>query len=136
MKHLHSSHWKWFMACMVTTCCFSSLFNNKPTAHWVSLETLVSLVVEGSEVTALANSGSQVNTVMPNYVKCHEFPVLLLEDLVDHPLHLIGLGSTKTSPMGLVILWVWVAEIAGYDKDVVFLIIPDKSEFSRCGPRF
>ena len=69
--------------------------------HWVGPETLVSLV-EGREITALADSGSQVNTVMPNYVKHHEFPVLSLEDLVDHPL--IGLGGMRTSPMGFVIL--------------------------------
>ena len=82
----------------------------------------------------MANSGSQVNTMMPNYVKHHEFPVLLLEDLVDHPLNLVGLGGMRTSPTGFVILWVQVMEIAGYDKDVVFLVIPDELEFSRCMP--
>ena len=36
--------------------------------------------------------------------------------------------------MGFVILWVQVMEITGYDKDVVFLVVPDESEFSRCVP--
>ena len=36
--------------------------------------------------------------------------------------------------MGFVILWFQVMEIAGYDKDVVFLVIPDESEFSRHVP--
>ena len=39
-----------------------------PTAHWVGPETLVGLQVEGMEVNALADSGSQVNTMMPGYV--------------------------------------------------------------------
>ena len=48
------------------------------TAHWVGPETLVCLQVEDSEVDALADSGSQVNTVMPNYVCRYEFPMLPL----------------------------------------------------------
>ena len=34
-------------------------------------------------------------------------------------------------PLGFVILLVQISEIAGYDEDVVFLVVPDKSEFSR-----
>ena len=72
--------------------------------HWVSPKTLVSLWVEGREVNPLADSGSQVNTVMPGYVHQHEFPVLPLHDFIDHPLNLIGLGGTRTHPLGFVIL--------------------------------
>ena len=64
----------------------------------------MSLGVEGREVDTLANSGSQVNTVMPSYVHQHEFPVLPLHDLVDHPLNLVGLGGMRTCPLGFVIL--------------------------------
>ena len=66
--------------------------------------------------------------------KVPQVPVLPLEDLIDHPLNLIGLGGMRTSPMGFVILPVQVTEITGYDEDVVFLVIPDESEFSRCVP--
>ena len=114
--------------------CSYLLFSDGPTAHWLGPETLVSQVVEGREITAMADSGSQVNTVMLNYVKHHEFPVLPLEDLVDHPLNLVALGGTRTSPMRFVILWIQVTEITGYDEDVVFLVIPDELEFSRCMP--
>ena len=90
------------------------------------------LQVEGREVDTLANSGSQVNTVMPGYVHQHEFPVLLLHDLVDQPLNLVGLGRTRTCPLGFVILRAQVNKIASYDEDVALLMVPD--EFSRCIP--
>ena len=92
------------------------------------------LWVEGREVDVLADSGSQVNTVILGYVCQHEFPVLPLHDLVDHPLNLVGLGGTRTHLLGFVILRVWVNEIAGYDEDMVFLVVPDELEFSWCVP--
>ena len=118
----------------VVTMCHSLLINDGPTAHWISPEMLVNLVVEGREATALADSGSQVNTMTPTNARHYQFPVLPLEELVGHPLNLIGLGGRYTSPLGFVILWVRVVEIAGYDEDVVFLIMPNESEFSRHVP--
>ena len=89
------------------------------------------LRVEGREVNTLADSGSQVNTVMPGYMRQYEFPVLPLHDLVDNPLNLIGLGGTRTHPVGFVILRVQVNEITGYNEDVVFLVVPNESKFSQ-----
>ena len=65
---------------------------------------LVDIVVEGREAITLADSGSQVNIMTPAYVRCHEFPILLLEGLVDHPMNLVGLGGGCTSPLGFIIL--------------------------------
>ena len=62
------------------------------------------------------------------------FPVLLLEDLVNHPLNLVGLGRKCTSPLGFIILRMQVWKITGYDEDIVFLMVPDESEFSRRVP--
>ena len=62
---------------IATMCHTSSLFADGPTMHWVGPETLLSLKVKGHEVNSLADSGSQVNTVMPGYVHQHEFPVCL-----------------------------------------------------------
>ena len=62
------------------------------------------------------------------------FPVLPLEELVDHLLNLIGLGGKCTSLLEFIILHVQVREIAGYDEDVVFLVVPDKSKFSHRVP--
>ena len=110
------------------------MFADGLTAHLVGPKTLVGLQVEGREVNALVDSGSQVNTVTPGYVCQYKFPMLPLCDLVDHTLNLIGLGGTRTYPLSFVILWVQVSEITGYDEDVVFLVVPNKSEFSQCIP--
>ena len=40
-----------------------------PAAHWLRPETLVELTVEGRNFTALADSGSQVNTITPALVQ-------------------------------------------------------------------
>ena len=50
------------------------------------------------------------------------------------PLNLVDLGGWHTSPLGFIILHVQVKEITGYDEDIVFLIVPDKSKFSRHVP--
>ena len=107
----------------------SSLINDGPTAHWIGPKTLVNLVVEGREATTLADSGSQVNIKTPTYVRCYEFPILPLEELVDHPLNLISLGGRHTSPLEFIILWVCIVEITRYHEDIVFLIMPDELEF-------
>ena len=85
---------------------------------------LVELTMEGRNFTALADSGSQVNMIMPALVQQYGFPVLPLEDLVDYPLNLVGLGGTHTSQLGFVILHIQVWSIAGYDEDAVFWWCP------------
>ena len=112
----------------------TSLFVEGPTANWLGPEAVVKLLVEGCEVNALADSGSQVNTVTPKFVTQNGWPVLPLEDLVDHLLHLVGLGGNRTQPLGFVILRVQAKEIMGYDEDIIFLIVPDGSDFSKQVP--
>ena len=105
-----------------------------PVSHWIGTETLVHLTIEGRNINALVDSGSQVNTITPALVQQYGFPVLPLEDLVDHLLNLVGLGRKHTSLLGFVILHIQVWQITGYDEDVVFLMVPDGSEFSRRVP--
>ena len=99
--------------------------------HWIGPETLVDLTIEGRNVNALVDSGSQVNTITPAFMQHYGFPVLPLEDLVDHLLNLVRLGKKCTSSLGFIILRVQIWEIAGYDEDIVFLMVPDESEFCR-----
>ena len=56
----------------------------------------------------MVDSGSQVNIIRPIFVRQYGFPVLPLEDLVNHPLNLVGLGRKCMSPLGLIILHVQV----------------------------
>ena len=90
---------------------------------------LVELTMEGKNFNALVDSGSQVNTITPTLVQQYGFPILPLGDLVDYPLNLVGLDGKCASPLGFVILHVQVQGIAGYDKDVVFLVVSDESDF-------
>ena len=76
-----------------------------PITHWIGPEALVDLTIESN---ALADSGSQVNMITPTFVQQYGFPVLSLEDLVNHPLNLVGLGGKHTSPLGFIILHVQV----------------------------
>ena len=85
--------------------------------------------MEGRNFMALADSGSQVNTITPALVQQYGFPVLPLEDLVDYPVNLVGLGGMHTSLLGLVILCIQVRGIAGYDEDAVFLVVPNEFDF-------
>ena len=52
-----------------------------------------------------------MNTITPTLVQQYGFPVLPLEDLVDYPVNLVGLGGMHTSPLGFVILHVQVQGI-------------------------
>ena len=105
-----------------------------PASHWMGPEMLVDLTIEGRNINALADGSSQVNTITPALVQQYGFPVLPLEDLVNHLLSLVGLGGKCASPLSFVILHIQVQEIAGYDEDVVFLIVPDESEFGQRVP--
>ena len=41
------------------------------------------------------------------------------------------LGGQCTCPLGFVITRLQVREVAGYDEDVVFLVVPDESAFGK-----
>ena len=57
-----------------------------------------------------------------------------LSGLVNYPLHLVGLGGRRTCPLGFVIARLQVREVAGYDEDAVFLVVPDGSNFGKRVP--
>ena len=54
-----------------------------------------------------------------------------LSGLVNYPLHLVGLGGQRTCPLGFVIARLQVKEVAGYNEDAIFLVIPDGSNFGK-----
>ena len=105
-----------------------------PMTRWVGPETLVDVMLEGCEVSALADSGSQVNTMTPEFMQEWGYLVLPLDGLVDYPLHLVRLGGRRTCPLGFVIVRFQVKEVAGYNEDIVFLVVPDGSAFGKRVP--
>ena len=66
-----------------------------PASCWIRPETLVDLTVEGRDIHALADSGSQVNTITPALVQQYGFPVLLLEGLIHYECLGDGIHGTK-----------------------------------------
>ena len=50
-----------------------------PMTRWVGPEMLVDVILEGCEVSALADSGSQVNTMMLGFIQEWDYLVLLLD---------------------------------------------------------
>ena len=105
-----------------------------PLTRWVGLETLVDVLVEGCKVLALADSSSQVNMMTPEFVQEWGYPVLPLDGLVNYPLYLVGLDGWCTCPVGFVIARLQVKEVAEYDEDIVFLVVPDESAFGKRVP--
>ena len=51
------------------------------------------MLLEWCKVSALDDSGSQVNMMMLEFVQEWGYLVLLLDGLVNYPLHLVGLGG-------------------------------------------
>ena len=72
-----------------------------PTTRWVGPEMLVDVMLEGCEVSALADSGSQVNTMTLEFVQEWGYPVLPLDGLVNYPLHLSDLVVNAHVPWDL-----------------------------------
>ena len=62
-----------------------------PMTRWVGPEMLVDVMLEGCKVSALADSGSQVNTMTPEFIQEWGYLVLPLDGLVNYPLHLVRL---------------------------------------------
>ena len=67
-----------------------------PMTRWV-----VDVMLEGCKVSALADSGSQVNTMMPEFIQEWGYLVLPLDGLMNYPLHLVGLGGQRTCLFGI-----------------------------------
>ena len=114
----------------------SEAYRDKHRCYVASTGRVAALEKDGLALSdqVLAASGSQVNTITPALVQQYGFPILPLEDLVDYPVNLVGLGGMCTSPLRFVILHMQVWGIAGYDKDAVFLLVPDESNFGQRVP--
>ena len=80
------------------------------------------------------DSGMQINTITPNYVKNHSLEMGPITDLIGARVTCMGLGNAYTQPLGYVIVWVQVDGVQGYDEDQIALVILDESKFKEWIP--
>ena len=86
--------------------------------------------INGESCMALLDNGTQVNTIVPRYVKEHSLQVGPITDLMGSKVTCIGLGNAYTRPLGFIVIWVLVDRVQGYDEDQIALVIPDFSNFA------
>ena len=79
---------------------------------------------------ALIDNGTQLNSIMPSYVKSHSLKVGPITDLIGGCVACIGLGNAYTQPLGYVIVWVQVEGVQDYNKDQIALVVSDLLNFA------
>ena len=79
---------------------------------------------------ALLDNGTQINTIMPKYIRDHSLQMGLITNLLGAKVACMGLGNAYTRPLGYVIIQVQVDGVQGYDEDQIALVIPDLSNFA------
>ena len=77
----------------------------------------------------LLDNGTQINTIMPSYVKICSLEVGPITDLVGGWVTCVGLGNAYAWPLGCVIIWVQVEGVQGYNKDQIVQVVPDLLNF-------
>ena len=93
------------------------------------MEIIAKVRINGESCMALLDSGVQVNTITPRYIKEHSLPVGPITNLMGSKVTCVGLGNAYTRLLGYIIIWVQVDGVQGYDEDQIALIILDFSNF-------
>ena len=83
---------------------------------------------------ALLDNDTQINTIMPNYVKDHLLEMGPITDLVGTRVTCIGLGNAYTCPLGYIIVQVQVNGVQSYDEDQIALVVLDECKFAKQVP--
>ena len=78
---------------------------------------------------ALLNNGTQMNTIMPNYVKSHSLEMGPIKDLIGARDACADLGNACTQPLGYIVVQVQVDGVQGYDEDQIALVVPNLLTF-------
>ena len=79
---------------------------------------------------ALLDNGTQINTIVPNYVKSHSLERGPITDLIGTQVACMGLGNACIQPLGYVIVSIQVDGVQGYDEDQIALVVPDLLNFT------
>ena len=103
--------------------------NPNPFHRWYGIENVARVRVNRESCMALLDNGTQINTIIPDYVKNSSLDVGPLSDLISRCIACVGLGNALTQPVGYVVIQVQVDGVQGYDEDQIALVIPDLSNF-------
>ena len=79
--------------------------NPDPFQCWYRVENIAKVKINGKSCIALLDNGTQINTIMPNYVKSHSLEIRQITDLIGARVTCVGLGNTYTQPLGYIIVW-------------------------------
>ena len=86
--------------------------------------------INGESCMALLDNGTQINIIMPKYIRDHSLQMGQISNLPGAKVPCVGLGNAYMRPLGYVIIWVQVDGVQGYDKDQIALVILDLSNFA------
>ena len=81
---------------------------------------MLPVVIDGQEVTALIDSGTQVSSMSTQFCKDLALPIQPLGLLLE----LEGIGGAVIPYLGFVEVNLQIPEIRNYNKDVLLLVIP------------
>ena len=108
----------------------TSILNPDPFQCWCGVRNIAKVKINGESCMALLDNGTQINTIMPNYVKSHSLEMGLITYLIGPRVACMGLGNAYTHPLGYVIVQVQVNGVQGYNEDQIALVVPDLSNFA------
>ena len=102
--------------------------------RWVGTENIAEVIVEGERTPALLDTGSQINLVTPEYASQRGFAVHPISDVASGPINLVGMGGHTERPLGYCILRLQTSDVAGYDEEMPFFVLPDDSKLGKKCP--
>ena len=105
-------------------------FNPDPFQHWQGVESVARVRINGESCMALLDNGTQINTIMPKYVRDHSLQMGWITNFLGAKVACMGLGNAYMRPLGYVIIWVQLDRVQGYDKDRIALVISTLSNFA------
>ena len=105
-----------------------------PFQLWYGVKHMAKVKINRESYMALLDSGVQINTIMPNYVKNHSLEMGPITDLIGARVTCMGLGNAYTQPLGCIIVLVQVDEVQGYKEDQIALVVPDFPNFAEWIP--
>ena len=105
--------------------------NPDPFQHWYRVENVAKVKVNRESCMAFLDNGTQINNIMPSYVKSHSLKMGLITNLIGGRVACIALGNADTQPLGYIIVKVQVDGVQGYNEDQIALGSPRFIEFYR-----